>query len=152
MKSAYGKLQNDSKSKQNELDLLTGDLKQMQREREKLLQMQGSQHGLDTQFRVLQEQNRKLQGELQRIHALSEDQDEARKLREQLAETQAELEECRSQAIKSREELVSLGHELENYVSVFEVMDRKVGEAEADRDMALRELTELRQKYFSHFA
>ena len=108
MKSAYGKLQNDSKSKQNELDLLTGDLKQMQREREKLLQMQGSQYGLDTQFRVLQEQNRKLQGELQRIHALSEDQDEARKLREQLAETQAELEECRSQAIKSREELVSL--------------------------------------------
>ena len=31
-------------------------------------------------------------------------------------------------------------------------MDRKVGEAESDRDMALRELTELRQKYFSHFS
>jgi chromosome segregation ATPase len=114
--------------------------------------MQGSQHGLDAQFRVLQEQNRKLQGELQRIHALSEDQDDARQLREQLAETQAELEECRSQAIKSREELSTLSHELDNYVSVFEVMDRKVGEVEAERDVALRELAELRQKYFSHFS
>jgi len=152
VKSAYGKLQNDSKSKQNEMDLLASDLKQIQKERERLLQMQGSQHGLDAQFRVLQEQNRKLQGELQRIHALSEDQDDARQLREQLAETQAELEECRSQAIKSREELSTLSHELDNYVSVFEVMDRKVGEVEAERDVALRELAELRQKYFSHFS
>ena len=78
------------------------------------------------------------------------------RLEHELAELNAELEECRQEAMSSRTEVNRVCEEIENYARILEAMESKVIEAEERaraaekaRDDAIADVHMVRQRYIS---
>ena len=101
MKAGWGKLQGENKALKQDLEGMDTDLKRIQAERDRLiLSHRDSQKGSQSaDLRLLQEQNRQLQEELQRRQEpdAADLQREVQRLGSILHERDLELKECKAE-------------------------------------------------------
>lgn len=173
-KDALNKSKLESRSYASNFEATQSTIQVIQRERDELLsklkqiQMSQSQTSQNTALlQSLKEHCFKLEQQLQNAQEtiaayrhLETDAGtlnaEKMRLEHELAEVNAELEECRQEALSSRTEVNRVCEEIENYARILEAMESKVIEAEERaraaekaRDDAIADVHMVRQRYIS---
>ncbi|CAG9316701.1 unnamed protein product [Blepharisma stoltei] len=156
----------------HELELVTNELNSIQEERNQLLQVIKEKQTIhhqksESQVQAMRDYCNNLEQKVQSLQTavnkskkyeneVEELKERNESLEEKVAKLQAELEEVNEVAITSRKQIVLVTAEIENYASIFGIMEEKITEteerlkkAEHERDMAKLETQTIRQRYIN---